>query len=300
MFEFKIPQKVVKIGNVQIGGVPGERPTVLIGSIFYQGHKIVKDEMKGEFDKEKAEELIFKHLEFSDKTSNPSIIDVVGSTEEAMVKYLDFVTSKYEGVIQVDSTMPNVRLKGIAYLKEKGIKNPVIYNSLIGSEVKDDELKKIKDLGVKNSILLLYNSLDFTIKGRIAIVKELVDKATKAGIENFIVDACVIDIPSLGMACKAIYDIKNDFGFPCGCGAHNAVDQWVGLMTKMGRQAKEATASTAAGIAVASGADFILYGPIEHAPYVFPAIAMVDAAFSQIAVERGKRPLRPHPRYKIA
>jgi len=300
MWEFKVPQKIIKIGDIQIGGIPGERPTVLIGSIFYQGHKIVKDEIKGEFDKQRAEELIFKHLEFSDKTGNPGIIDVVGSTEEAMIKYLDFVTSKYDGVIQVDSTMSNVRLRGIAYLKEKKIRNPVIYNSIIGSEVKEEELKALKDLEVKNAILLLYNSSDFTIKGRISLVKDLVKKALSYGIENFLIDACVIDIPSLGMACKAIYEIKNEFGFPCGCGAHNAVDQWFGLLTKMGRQAKEATASTAASIAVASGADFILYGPLEHAPYIFPSIAMVDAAFSQIAVERGKRPPKPHPRYKIA
>ena len=41
MFTFENEQKVFEIAGVKIGGQPGAFPTVLIGSIFYDKHKIV-------------------------------------------------------------------------------------------------------------------------------------------------------------------------------------------------------------------------------------------------------------------
>ena len=57
-FEFKTEQKVLEIAGVRFGGYRGENPTVLIGGIFYHGHKIVGDEKEGVFDKEAAEKLV--------------------------------------------------------------------------------------------------------------------------------------------------------------------------------------------------------------------------------------------------
>ena len=47
MFKFAGDQSVFDIGGVKIGGQPGENPTVMIGSIFYKGDKLVQDERKG-------------------------------------------------------------------------------------------------------------------------------------------------------------------------------------------------------------------------------------------------------------
>ncbi|MEM2691768.1 MAG: tetrahydromethanopterin S-methyltransferase subunit H, partial [Candidatus Bathyarchaeia archaeon] len=68
MFKFEKEQKIFEIANVKVGGQPGQLPTLLIGSIFYHKHKIVKDERKGEFDKEKAEEALKKEEEISNRT----------------------------------------------------------------------------------------------------------------------------------------------------------------------------------------------------------------------------------------
>ncbi|MEA3323799.1 MAG: tetrahydromethanopterin S-methyltransferase subunit H, partial [Euryarchaeota archaeon] len=51
MFRFDKEQKVFDLGGTTIGGQPGEYPTVLFGSMFYNRHKIVTDEDKGVFDK---------------------------------------------------------------------------------------------------------------------------------------------------------------------------------------------------------------------------------------------------------
>ncbi|MEM2070349.1 MAG: tetrahydromethanopterin S-methyltransferase subunit H, partial [Archaeoglobaceae archaeon] len=39
--------KTFEICEIKVGGNPGESKTLLIGSIFYKGHKIVEDEKKG-------------------------------------------------------------------------------------------------------------------------------------------------------------------------------------------------------------------------------------------------------------
>ena len=46
---FEAGQKTVEIGGVCVGGLPGARPVVLIGTIFYHGHNIIVDENRGEF-----------------------------------------------------------------------------------------------------------------------------------------------------------------------------------------------------------------------------------------------------------
>ena len=57
MFETESGQKVAEIGNIKIGGETSEYPFVLIGSVFYHGHKVVKDERTGEFEPGAAADL---------------------------------------------------------------------------------------------------------------------------------------------------------------------------------------------------------------------------------------------------
>ena len=58
MFIFEKEQIIHKVGQVKIGGNPGEIPTVLAGTIFYSGHKLVSDPVEGIFDKVVAEKTL--------------------------------------------------------------------------------------------------------------------------------------------------------------------------------------------------------------------------------------------------
>jgi tetrahydromethanopterin S-methyltransferase subunit H len=58
MFRFEREQIVFDIAGVKVGGQPGEYPTVLIGSIFYDRHKVVSGPVRGHFDRRHAEILI--------------------------------------------------------------------------------------------------------------------------------------------------------------------------------------------------------------------------------------------------
>jgi len=213
MWKFRVEQKRFEIGTAKIGGLPGEHPTVLIGSIFYREQKILKNEMTGDFDCEKAEELIKVQEEFSEKTGNPHMLDVVASTPEAMKKFLDFISGVTDAPILLDGITANVRIAALEYAKEHALKNEIVYNS-ITPEYKQEEIEKIKETGIKSAILLAYNIREFTSEGRIKAIRALLPVAYQAGIKNPLIDTCVLDIPSLGMACRALFELKMSLDCP--------------------------------------------------------------------------------------
>jgi tetrahydromethanopterin S-methyltransferase subunit H len=275
MFKFRASQKVVEIGGVKVGGQSGENPTVLIGTIFYNGHEVLLNEKTGEIDKKESERLIKTQEEFSDKTGNPCMIDVVFTTDEAMEKLLSFVSDTTEMPILIDSPSYKVKISGTRYADEVGLKDRVIYNSLI-PDSKPGEFEVIKETGVESAILLAFSKGFMTSLDRVKVIEELLPRAESAGIQNPLIDTFVIDIPSLSMSSKATFEIKNEMGLPCGCGAHNAISTWVGFEKRMGPQAVEPTTSAVNITPILSGADFVLYGPIEVCEYIFPSVSAID------------------------
>ena len=226
------------------------------------------------------------------------MLDVVGATPEALQKHLAFAASVTAMPLLIDGTTTDVRLAGIRYAAEAGLIDRVVYNS-IQPEIGDDELRAIQDAGIRAAIVLTYYLKDFTAQGRVQCVRELLPRLQQAGVDRPLVDTCVLDLATLGSACSAMFDIKNEMGLPAGGGVHNAVAMWKGLKKKMGEHAYQPCMAAAAAASVAVGADFLLYGPVEDAKYVFPAVAMADTALSQLMMERGVRPDKNHPRYRV-
>jgi tetrahydromethanopterin S-methyltransferase subunit H len=297
-WEFNIEQKVFDIGGVKVGGIPGARPTVLIGTIFYQKHDIMTDERRGEFDRHRAEDLVKTQEEFSDRTGNPCMLDVVGATPEAMITAIEFAAETSSCPLLIDGVSLQIRMEALRYVDEVGLSDRAVYNCLT-PEYKPYELEALEQSDVSSAVFLAYQIRDFTSRGRLRTIRETIPQILEAGIEKLMVDTFVLDIPSLGSASKAVYDVKNQLGYPTGCGAHNAIGTWTGLKTKMGDQAKNPCTAVASALPVAVGGDFVFYGPIEGANYIFPAVALINAAYSQLSIEKGIRPDRSHPRFKI-
>jgi len=298
LWNFKAQQKVLEIGGVNIGGVQGQRPVVLVGTIFYHRQRLVKDENTGTFDESAAEELLKTQDEMCDKTGNPAMVDVVGASVPAMKKHIEFVADRTEAPMMVDSPSAEIRAVGVSYAKEQRLLDRVIYNS-INPHSKADELQAVQASGVKSAVILAYNMKDFSTAGRTSAVKELLNRRQELGIEKALIDTCVLDLPTLGQALRAMFELKDELGFPVGCGAHNAVALWKGLKTKMGQEAVKPCVASVSATTAAVGADFILYGPIDDAKVVFPAVAMVDTAYSQIPIEKRIQIPKNHPRYRI-
>jgi len=256
------------------------------------------DEDRGEFDRDAAELLIRSQEDFTQRTGNPGMLDVVGATPLAIQKNLEFAASVTDMPLLMDGTTTEVRLAGLEYVAQAGIADRIVYNS-IQPEIDDEELKAISDSGVKAAIILTYYLLDFTAAGRVECVKQLLPKVREAGIDKLMVDTCVLDLATMGSACGALFQIKDQLGLPAGGGLHNAVAMWKGLKTKMGDHAAKPCVAAACASAAAMGADFVLYGPVEDAKYVFPAIAMIDTANSQLKMEVGQSPVKEHPRFRV-
>lgn len=304
MPKFESQQKVFDIAGVKVGGQPGEYPTVLIGSVFYEGHKIVKDPLRGEFDAKQAGSLIDRVNEIAAKTGNPYMLDVVGSATTAIQRYIDFVADATDAPILVDSTLADVKIAGIRYAAETGLLDRIVYNS-ITHHAKKEEIEALRNIKAKSAVVLAYNPRNVWPRGRVEILqgdppeRGLLKVAEEAGIENILVDTAVLDAPSIGLAAEAVSLVKEEFGLPCGGGPLNAILEWR-RVEELGDHAQDACAASAVVTMQNAGANFILYGPIGKANVIFPAAAIADATIAYAARLHGVRPkTKEHPLYKI-
>jgi tetrahydromethanopterin S-methyltransferase subunit H len=300
---FKKQQTIACIGGVNVGGQPGENPTCIIPSIFYDGHKIVSDPAKGEFDKKQAETQLNMVAELSEKTGNPYFVDVMGTTPEALTRYVDFVSENSSVPFLVDSVSRDVKLQTLMHIEKAGLINKVIYNSLNFLST-PQEYQTLKELGVKSAVVLGYDPK--TPSDRISILsgndkqQGLLSSAQQAGITNLLVDTAVMKLTSIGAASKAICAIKETFGLPAGCAPANALSLWKKLDEgEFGPDARKVCLGASILFTQVMAADFVIAGRIDEADAVFPAVAMADAILAAEAQNIGVKTSANHPFYKI-
>jgi len=300
MFKFKTPQQIFEVGKVKVGGQPGELPTVLIASIFYEGQKIVLDSEKGEFNKKEAEELLNKLEHLSDLTGNPFMLDVVGTSEEAFRKYIDFVAEVTEAPFLMDAISPKLRLSAAQHVKEVGLQERAVYSSINKGSPKP-ELEKIRESSVKTAIILAENPADNTVEGKISATEQALSRAREAGIEKFLIDTSIPAFgPDMGSAARAIYYIKEKFGYPTGVGTGNVVTTCGWLKVNFSKEVRRCIDGTTNAIMQVLGADWLMFGPIERSDYVFSMAAIADAYILSATAELDIKPLVDnHPAFKV-
>jgi tetrahydromethanopterin S-methyltransferase subunit H len=315
MFKFSREQMVFEVGNVKIGGQPGEYPTALAGTIFYAGHKIVSDSRKGVFDRGIAESLIKKQEEKSDATGNPCLIQVFSESPEAMRRYIDFISSISKAPFLIDSTDANTKIEGVKYAAEVGLIDRAIYNS-INPSITDWEIKALSIFKVKASIILTFNPRDVTVKGKIDLLTKgvqgvvsrgLLEIAREAGVSKPLIDVAILPLGSgAGPSLMSTYVIKAKLGLPVGSGIHNAVSAWDWLRKARksipeGREMAKTCDVASNILQVLAGGNFVLYGPIENAPLVFPVVAMADSIVAEAVHSEFEDvvPVENHPFRKL-
>lgn len=311
MFRFDKEQEVIDIAGVNIGGQPGEYPTVLAGTIFYGGHKIINDELTGDFDKDSAEKLIKDMEEVSDTTGNPCIVQTFGQTEEAIVKYLEFVGDVCDKPFLIDSTSADARVAGANYADEVGLTERAVYNS-INMAADKSELDALAETNISASIVLGFNPMNATVDGKIAMwengddgayEKGLLEVANDCGIDKFLMDTAVTPLgQGAGIAARTTFAEKAKWGYPVGSGIHNVPSAWDWLRDYKKNVNKNAFTVCDIGaniVQVMCGGDFVLFGPIENAPIAFPAVAQTDMFITEAAKDMGTEPIEEHPFHKL-
>lgn len=297
MFIFQAEQKVYQIGKVTIGGQPGQYPTVLMASIFYQGDKLVIDEEKGIFDQEGALGWINKIDAMCKNVKLPLMLDIVGASENAMRAYVEFVGQNTDLPFIIDGTVAKVRIAGVETAARLNLQDRAVFDS-VNIESRDDELEEVKKHGLKAAIVMLNNSKKPTAQGRVDIAEKLIERAKSYGFEKLLLDMAVLDIVEPGPSAKAIYLLKDKYGYPAGCSpTHTVITGW----KKASMYNKLEIASTKTSMATSLqllGADFIMYG-IKQTEIV-PSMAAVDALVAYSCIQHGVKPAsHDHPLYHV-
>ncbi len=302
LFRFARDQSVVNVAGVKIGGQPGENPTALCGTIFYQGQGIVEDEDRGIFDGKAAEALIERQAALAEETGNPAVLHLYARTPEAFGRYLDFVEGIWSGPLILDSADAGTRMDMAELVSEIGYADRCIYNS-IGLATTDGEEKALAASEIDSAILLAYNPADSTVEGTIRALERggagrragLIEIAHGLGMNNLLIDPGVVPLgDGAGRSLRSTVLAKAKFGLPTGSGIHNAVSSWRWLRSK-GRETRLTCDAASAGLEILAGGDFVLYGPIERAGEVFPVAAMTDILVSEAAKDLEVWPAAGHP-----
>lgn len=239
MFRFEKEQSVWDFNGTKIGGQPGEYPTVLGASIFYNKHEIVKNDHTGEIDKDTAEGLWNRCLELTDLTGIPFFIQIIGEFGEAFESYIDwFTTVDNKTAFLMDSSAPAALAHATKYVTEVGVADRAIYNSINGS-ISQENIDVLAASDVNAAIVLAFNPGDPSVAGRQKVLNEggvagqeksMLQIAEEAGITRPILDtaATPLGLGSGGsyreiLACKAIH------GYPTGGAYHNMTVSWTWL-----------------------------------------------------------------------
>ncbi len=310
MFRFDKEQKVFDLGGTTIGGQPGEYPTVLFGSMFYNRHKIVTDEDKGEFDKNAADTLWTAAEEVSDITGNPHCNQIVAETNEAMKNYIDWFVNGYDEPFLIDSSAGDVRAYGVKYATEIGVADRGIHNS-INASIHEDEVLAVKESDLTSAIVLAFNATEGGVRGKIEILEEgaagidkgMLEIAADCGITKPLIDIAAMPLGAgAGANVRAGVAVKARLGLPVGAGYHNSASAWDWMKT-FKKEHRDVWAPVDIGtnlIAGIGGADYYLYGPIENAKMIAPAAAMIDIMVAENAEDLGLTVLDPnHPIKKL-
>jgi len=306
LFRFKREQRVVNLAGVRMGGQPGELASVLCGTIFYQGHKIVEDEEKGIFDRTAAERLICRQAELSEETGCPSILHIYARSSEAFERYLDFTEKVWSGPFIIDSADPTARMAAAALASELGYADKAVYNS-ISLATDEAEARAIRDSELDSAIILAYNPTQPGVEGSLAVLetggsareKGLLNAAQDMGIKNMLIDPAVLPLGSgAGAALRFSVAAKARLGLPVGSGIHNAISSWPWLAGR-DAAAKRGCDAAAAAMQLLAAADFLLYGPIESAEIIFPAAAMADILIAEAVSDLEIEPIDEHPLHRL-
>lgn len=259
--------------------------TILIGSIFYSRHSIVKDPERGIFDRDRAEDLINRQKELSDNYQIPSLLDVVAESGEAMVKYLEFVFSVSDDPIILDGFV-EARISGLEFAMEHGLTGKIIYNSINTTNTKR-ELELLSKAKIKSAIVFDYDPSYTSPSKRLMLltgdgkVEGLIEKAKRIGIEKILIDVVPTDIKSLGEVIETLLLVKNAYPYPAGCGPAN-VSYYMAEYLRKEIDTKVLVSSVDAVSQIFS--DFLFYGPIERCEIAFESAYIVEEIKSGMSV----------------
>lgn len=296
MFSFTQKQKVFRIGDISIGGQPGEYPTVLFGGVFFKGILHLQE----------AKKNLNHMLELSHSTNIPAIPDFFIRYEKHIPLIINFITSQLPShhPFSVDIIDSHLKPQVLSHLAKHDLLHRTIYNSIhIG--ITEKERKALHKYPPAMAIILAFNPKDNSPDGRLEILensahllnKGLLEISRDVGIEKILIDtAAMAPGENSGAAIAAIPVVKEEYGLPVGCAIHNVVEKsdWLSSFDK-------SIVDASSNIIIPFfGGDFALYGPLMLSSSVFPVIAWGNILISEYVENYfGVQPCNGHPQKRF-
>ncbi len=289
MYKFQTVQRELSIGGVNVGGQPGKRRTMLVGSLFYPRHSVVLDPRQGTLDKAKLNERLDSYLATIANCGCPSGLMLYAESPGSARAYLEAVCDRVPGPLFADSGSAEVRSSFLKSAQEMGVLDRVVYNT-INAGLSNEETEALRACPPVNAVVLAFNPRGDDVKGRIYMLESgddlipqgLVPAAKELGIENLLIDTAVTSPDlSAGSALRSILVAKAKWGLPTGCALHNAVEclRLDGLEDP--KEARRSVDASAVAISIMAGADYVVYGPLEYAKRTMPVASFADKMMEQ-------------------
>jgi tetrahydromethanopterin S-methyltransferase subunit H len=284
MFTFKTKQKIYDFSSIKVGGQPGENPPLMITSMFHNKDKIVQDR-KGNFDRQRAKEIIKKQEEMTDVTGIPSMVAMVANSPEEAKIYIDFFLETTAMPFGIDMWVAEQRTKATEYIAKIGAQSKFLYNSITpwDKDIKG-QVQKLKDLGIKHVVIQAFDDQNQTPAGRVKSLESILAQGADS-FDTIIVDTSVMNMPSTSFSLIANRLIKEKYGYPCGGAYSNGTHMWKEIKGTWGLDGFKAMDALVQGMSSALWSDFNFSGPAVTAPRVFPAVASAHILLSTLVYD---------------
>jgi len=289
LYRFDTPQKVMKIGHVECGGQPGERPPVLFANMFQTGHKIVESRKPPRWDKARALDEIKLVEEMSNETGIPAVIGLVAPTEDEIKAYCEWFLSVNDTMVfQIDTWTEEARRAGARFVKAAGVQHRFNYNSITAWDPDiPDQVAELKECGIKSVILQPFDTEDKRASGRLRSLRRMLKEIAGGEFTSVLVDTTTMNLPTQGFCYLANRMVKEEFGLPVGNAPANGSYMWKAIVEKWGRPAFQGMDAAMHGIAAVMWNDWMAYGPITGTRRVFAAVAAAVAMVTVMAWDEG-------------
>jgi len=284
MFRFAKEQKIFELSGIKIGGQPGENPPLMISSMFHNKDRIVEDR-KGNFNREKAREIIKKQEELSAATGIPGMVAMVANSPEEAKIYIDFYLETTSMPFGIDMWVAEQRAKATEYVAQLGVQDKFLYNSITpwDKDIKG-QVNRLKDLGIRHVVVQAFDDKDQSPAGRVKSMEAILEQGADS-FDTVIVDTSVMNLPATSFSLVANRLIKEKYGLPCGGAYSNGTHMWKEIREKWGLDGFKAMDAVVQGMASALWSDFNFCGPAVTAPRVFPAVASAHMLLSTLVYD---------------
>jgi tetrahydromethanopterin S-methyltransferase subunit H len=285
-----LDKNFIEYQNVKVGFGSFKLPPVLIGTMFYQGQRLIDNNDITKFDKEKALKRIEKQVQLSNQYKIPALIEISADTPDAMTSYLDFYLDNFKPPFVLGGTL-DARISGVAYLYDQGYKSEdFIYNAI--SNLKNQkEIELFKKYEIQTAIILVLASPNMTSTQRFSHITDktqpnnvsLFEGLKELGVKYIWVDGGVVNLESLVHILETQKMISTALKVPVGTAPNLFLFKYSSPRLNLKFHTRYRRSSI---MFIASWySNFIFYGPIEDATECFASTAQ-SFEFKRICEEK--------------